>query len=69
MNNWSGQQTSNYHRGNASMDRNLGICVGSNNQKGIESGFESLHNSTDFERNLIRESVYFTSTYGSWLQN
>jgi hypothetical protein len=50
-------------------DRNLGLCAGSNNQKAIESGFKSLHNSTDFERNLIRESVYFTSTCGSWLQN
>jgi len=51
------------------MDCNLGLCAGSNNQKATESGFESLHNSTDFERDLIRESVYFTITYGSWLQN
>ena len=50
------------------MDCNLGLCAGSNNQKATESGFKSLHNSTDFEPNLIRESVYFTSTYGSWLQ-
>jgi hypothetical protein len=51
------------------MDCNLGLCVGSNNKKATEPGFESLHNSTDFEFNLIRESVYFTGTYGSWLQN
>ena len=38
-------------------------------KKATEPGIESLHNSTDFECNLIRESVYFTSTYGSWLQN
>jgi hypothetical protein len=51
------------------MDCNLGLCVGSNNKKATGPGIESLHNSTDFECNLIRESVYFTSTYGSWLQN
>ena len=56
-------------REDSGMDCNLGLCAGSDNQKGIESGFESLHNSTDSERDLIRESVYFTSTYGSWLQN
>ena len=53
----------------ADMDCNLGLCVGSNNKKAIESGFESLHYSTDFECNLIRKSVYFTGTYGRRLQN
>ena len=56
-------------REDTDMDCDLGLCAGSNNQKATESGFESLHNSTDFECHLIRESVYFTSTYGSWLQN
>ena len=56
-------------REDSSVDCNLGLCVGGDNQKGIESGFESLHNSTDSERDFIRESVYFTGTYGSWLQN
>ena len=56
-------------RENSSMDCNLGLYVGRDNQKGIESGFESLHNSTDSERDLIRESVYSTGTYGNWLQN
>ena len=56
-------------REDSDMDSDLGLCFGCDNQKRIESGFESLHNSTDSERKLIRESVCFTSTYGSWLQN
>lgn len=51
------------------MDCNLGLRVGSNNKKATELGIKSLHNSTDFKCNVIRESAYFTSTYGSWLQN
>ena len=50
-------------------NRNFGLCAGGNNREAVESGFKSLHNPTDFERNLIRESLYFTNTYGSWLRN
>ena len=56
-------------RQDTNMDRCVDICDGGDNQKTAQVGTESLHNSTDFERNAFRESFYFTSTYGIRLQN
>jgi hypothetical protein len=36
----------------------VGVCAGSHHQKAAESGVEPLHNSTDFECNVFRESLY-----------
>jgi hypothetical protein len=40
------------------MDCRVGVCAGSHHQKAAESGVEPLHNSTDFECNVFRESLY-----------
>lgn len=45
------------------MDRHLRLCSGGDREKDLESGPQSLHNSTGFERDSFRENAYFTSTY------
>lgn len=55
-----------YHRKrrqDPDMDRNLRLCSGGDREKDLESGPQSLHNSTGFERDSFRENAYFTSTY------
>jgi len=37
---------------------NASVFAGSHHQKAAESGVEPLHNSTDFECNVFRESLY-----------
>jgi hypothetical protein len=46
-----------------SLDCGLNLRLGRNYQKTIESKTEPLHNSTDFQRDDIRENAYFASTY------
>jgi hypothetical protein len=43
-------------RKDASLDRSVRLCVGSNSEKGIETAWESSPNSPDFERKHLRKS-------------
>jgi len=54
-------------RQNTDMDCGISLCAGGYHKKASQTGIEPLHNSTDFERNAFRESLYFTSTYGKQL--
>jgi hypothetical protein len=53
----------------SNMRPNTIFTNGSHHQKAAESGVEPLHNSADFECDVFRKSLYFTSTYRKWLQN
>ena len=55
-------------RQNTDMDCGVNLCAGGYHKKTAQTGIEPLHNSTDFERNAFRESLYITSTYGKRLQ-
>ena len=41
------------------LDRHHGLCAGGHRQKATETGKESLHNSTDFERYSFRKKPHF----------
>jgi len=47
---------------NSDMDCHLRLCSRRHREKDLESGPESLHNSTGFERDAIRENAHFTGT-------
>jgi len=49
-------------RENSNLDSYLSLRSRGYNQKKPETGPESLHNSTDFERHPLRENAHFTST-------
>ena len=46
------------------MDGDLRLCTGSDHQKAIKVGTESLHNFTNCQRNAFREDVAIAGTYG-----
>ena len=48
----------------SNLDRDLNIRVSFDCQKAVEAKSIPLHNSTDFERDSVRENPYFASTYG-----
>ena len=50
-------------RKDPNMDCHLRVCSGSYSQKRTETGPESLHNSTDFERDTFRENAHIPSTF------
>ena len=48
---------------NSSLDRDFDLRVSRDYQKTFNIKTESLHNSTNFQRDYIRENAYFSSTY------
>jgi hypothetical protein len=52
-------------RQDTGMDSNIRLCAGRDYQKAIKSKIFALHNSTNLERDHIRENAYFASTYGN----
>ena len=46
-----------------SVDRHLCLCLDCHHQKAIGAGAESLHNSTDFERDAFRKNAAFTGFF------
>ena len=52
---------------NWAMDCHLGLCPRSDYQEASRSQGRSLHNSTGFESDAIRENLAGTDTYRRWL--
>ena len=53
---------------NSNLDCHLGLCARSHPEKAPQYRPQSLHNSTDFERYIVRENAHFTSSYKEQLQ-
>ena len=51
-------------REDSSLDSNIGLRTCVDHKEAVESGPESLHNSTDFERHTFRENAHFTGVFG-----
>jgi hypothetical protein len=52
-------------RQDTGVDSNIRLRAGRDYQKANTSKVFTLHNSTNFERDHIRENAYFSSTYGN----
>jgi len=51
---------------NTDMDCHRRLCAGGDHQEAFETGAESLHNFTNYQRDTVRENTAFTSAYRCW---
>jgi len=56
-------------RQDSDLDRRFRLCSGRHSEKTSPIRGESLHNSTDFERDDFRENLHFTGVHEQCMQN